>query len=109
MHERDLNGTEASIAPPARRRAFLTKALVAAGVGTALLAIGYGGRRTPTHVTADPPRITQPPAVVTPTPTPAQTRRPRVELVFALDTTSSMSGLIEGAKRKIWSLASFVA
>jgi Mg-chelatase subunit ChlD len=37
------------------------------------------------------------------------TQRPRVELVFALDTTSSMSGLIEGAKRKIWSLASFVA
>jgi len=29
--------------------------------------------------------------------------------VFALDTTGSMSGLIEGAKRKIWSLASFVA
>ena len=35
--------------------------------------------------------------------------RPRVELVFALDTTSSMGGLIEGAKQKIWSLASFVA
>ena len=35
--------------------------------------------------------------------------RPRVELVFALDTTSSMSGLIEGAKQKIWSIASFVA
>ncbi len=35
--------------------------------------------------------------------------RPRVELVFALDTTGSMSGLIEGAKQKIWSLASFVA
>jgi hypothetical protein len=30
-------------------------------------------------------------------------------MVFALDTTGSMSGLIEGAKRKIWSLASFVA
>jgi hypothetical protein len=29
--------------------------------------------------------------------------------VFALDTTGSMSGLIEGAKKKIWSLASFVA
>ena len=26
---------------------------------------------------------------------------PRVELVFALDTTGSMSGLIDGAKRKI--------
>ena len=46
------------------------------------------------------------PIVATP---PAPAARPRVELVFALDTTSSMSGLIEGAKQKIWSLASFVA
>jgi Mg-chelatase subunit ChlD len=30
---------------------------------------------------------------------------PRVEVVFVLDTTGSMSGLIEGAKRKIWSIA----
>jgi Mg-chelatase subunit ChlD len=35
--------------------------------------------------------------------------RPKVDLVFALDTTGSMSGLIEGAKTKIWSIASFVA
>jgi hypothetical protein len=34
---------------------------------------------------------------------------PRVEIVFALDTTGSMSGLIDGAKRKIWSIAQFVA
>ena len=34
---------------------------------------------------------------------------PRVELVFALDTTGSMSGLIDGAKRKIWSIAEFIA
>lgn len=33
---------------------------------------------------------------------------PRVEVVFALDTTGSMSGLIDGAKRKIWSLAQFI-
>lgn len=31
--------------------------------------------------------------------------RPRIDLVFALDTTGSMSGLIEGAKQKIWSIA----
>lgn len=31
--------------------------------------------------------------------------RPRIEVVFALDTTSSMGGLIEGAKQKIWSIA----
>ena len=30
---------------------------------------------------------------------------PRVDIVFALDTTSSMSGLIDGAKQKIWEIA----
>jgi hypothetical protein len=34
---------------------------------------------------------------------------PRVEVVFALDTTGSMTGLIEGAKRKIWSISQFIA
>jgi len=31
--------------------------------------------------------------------------QPRVEVVFCLDTTGSMGGLIEGAKQKIWSIA----
>jgi Mg-chelatase subunit ChlD len=31
--------------------------------------------------------------------------QPQVEVVFVLDTTGSMSGLIEGAKRKIWYIA----
>src|SRR5947209_362348 len=35
--------------------------------------------------------------------------RPKVEVVFALDTTGSMSGLLDGAKRKIWSIANFIA
>jgi Mg-chelatase subunit ChlD len=35
--------------------------------------------------------------------------RPRIDVVFALDTTGSMSGLIEGAKQKIWSVASAMA
>ena len=30
--------------------------------------------------------------------------RPRIEAVFVLDTTGSMSGLINGAKQKIWSI-----
>ena len=30
---------------------------------------------------------------------------PRVEVAFVLDTTGSMGGLIEGAKRRIWSIA----
>ena len=32
-------------------------------------------------------------------------RQPRIEVCFVLDTTGSMSGLIEGAKQKIWSIA----
>ena len=35
--------------------------------------------------------------------------RPVLEVTFVLDTTSSMSGLIEGAKEKIWSIASRMA
>lgn len=39
----------------------------------------------------------------------AKATRPVLDVVFVLDTTSSMSGLIEGAKAKIWSLASRMA
>src|SRR5947207_7980699 len=31
--------------------------------------------------------------------------RPRMEVVFVLDTTGSMSGMIAGAKQKIWAIA----
>jgi hypothetical protein len=31
--------------------------------------------------------------------------KPRIEVCFVLDTTGSMGGLIDGAKRKIWSIA----
>jgi Mg-chelatase subunit ChlD len=36
---------------------------------------------------------------------PNQQSAPRIELVFALDTTGSMGGLIQAAKEKIWSIA----
>ena len=48
------------------------------------------------------PLLIEPSAAVTNT-------KPRVEVVFALDTTGSMSGLIEAAKEKIWSIASTLA
>ena len=35
--------------------------------------------------------------------------RPTLEVVFVLDTTGSMGGLLEGAKAKIWSIASRMA
>ena len=59
---------------------------------------------------ADPGHATGAPSPTAPlASTDKQRARPRVDLVFALDTTGSMSGLLEGAKRKIWSIASFVA
>src|SRR5919202_2877314 len=36
-------------------------------------------------------------------------KRPRVEVVFCLDTTGSMGGLIDGAKRKVWSICNQIA
>ncbi len=44
-------------------------------------------------------------AVQPPSTPPTPPLKPRVEVCFVLDTTGSMSGLIEGAKQKIWSIA----
>jgi len=47
-------------------------------------------------------------SVVSGSPAPARVtgaRPPRVEVAFVLDTTGSMGGLIDGAKRRIWSIA----
>jgi Mg-chelatase subunit ChlD len=41
--------------------------------------------------------------------TPTQGPRPKVEVVFVLDTTGSMGGLIQAAKEKIWSIATTMA
>jgi Mg-chelatase subunit ChlD len=37
------------------------------------------------------------------------TKKPRVEVVFCLDTTGSMGGLIDGAKQKIWAICNQIA
>lgn len=39
----------------------------------------------------------------------AKNEHPKIEVVFVLDTTGSMSGLINAAKEKIWSIASTMA
>ena len=69
------------------------------------------------HITPPPPLPPPPPPIVhvdppLPPPPPVVTappEQPQVDIVFALDTTSSMSSLIDGAKRKIWSLVNFVS
>jgi Mg-chelatase subunit ChlD len=65
------------------RRTFLSAALTAA----ALLALAGAGRAD------DKPKAD----------------KPRVEVVFCLDTTGSMGGLIQGAKDKIWSICNQIA
>ncbi len=42
-------------------------------------------------------------------PVPPAAARARVEIVFVLDTTGSMGGLIEGAKAKIWAIANAIS
>jgi uncharacterized protein YegL len=55
--------------------------------------------------------VNQPVVQIGPQPilAPATLQHPRVEVVFALDTTGSMGGLIDAAKEKIWSIASTMA
>lgn len=67
---------------------------IQAGVVTlAVLAMGTVPAQAKKAVSAAGPRT----AVAAP--------RPRVEVAFVLDTTGSMGGLIEGAKRRIWEVA----
>ena len=49
------------------------------------------------------------PPVIDPVIDPAASQRARVDVVFVLDTTGSMSGLIQAAKEKIWSIATTLA
>jgi hypothetical protein len=68
------------------RRIILPAALLAL-VGLALPAVS---------AVADPQKGEEKPA--------AKKAKPKVEVVFCLDTTGSMTGLIAGAKAKIWSI-----
>lgn len=99
-----------------RRERWLSTSLIVGAVlaGLAAMAAQHKGSAAaavvPSPPGAAPPAAPRsaPIAPLTPAAT-AQAPKPRVDLVFALDTTGSMSGLIEGAKTKIWSIASFVA
>lgn len=53
------------------------------------------------------PQLQRPAQVVDPVQLPAQ--QAEIEVVFVLDTTGSMGGLIAAAKEKIWSIASTMA
>ncbi|MGI9321338.1 MAG: vWA domain-containing protein [Thiogranum sp.] len=51
----------------------------------------------------------KPTTQTTPAVNPLNTQHSSIEVVFVLDTTGSMSGLIQAAKEKIWSIASTMA
>ena len=89
-----------------RTRAKITYVLIGGTLCLAAWAATAMPHRAPSTVpSTDPPVPTDthsPPTVSVPK------APPRVEVVFALDTTGSMSGLIDGAKRKIWSIAQFI-
>jgi Mg-chelatase subunit ChlD len=79
-----------------------TKLLVSALLlATAVVVYAY-----PLHSrgTSENPQPNPPPVVAV-----AQQPRPLVEVVFVLDTTGSMSGLIQAAKDNIWSIARSMA
>ena len=53
--------------------------------------------------------VIHPPVRPIPIEAPPSNERPRIEVVFVLDTTGSMGGLIQAAKDNIWSIASSMA
>ncbi|MFV2090726.1 MAG: vWA domain-containing protein, partial [Pseudomonadales bacterium] len=53
--------------------------------------------------------IAPPPPIQPPIEYPVQVTAPKIEVVFVLDTTGSMTDLIQTAKDKIWSIASTMA
>jgi uncharacterized protein YegL len=73
---------------------ILVTGIVLATVGTVLVYPTIRGNAAATHGTT----VVAPPLAAK-----------RVEVVFVLDTTGSMGGLIEAAKEKIWSIASTLA
>ncbi|MFL5344917.1 MAG: VWA domain-containing protein [Hyalangium sp.] len=86
---------------------FLTRPVLAAALATVTLAAPLAFAEAPTPPSA--PKQEQP-AQEKPSQEAAQKEsRPQIEVVFVLDTTGSMSGLIEGAKQKIFSIASRIA
>lgn len=76
--------------------------LAATAVAVTCLALAIHTTRAP----AEPaPVVTTGAGVAAPAPA----ERPRIEVVFVVDTTGSMAGLIEGARQKIWALANRLA
>lgn len=74
-----------------------TKILGIALFGLTLASIAYYPELMAKNIQADPPIKHH------------VTAKPKIDVVFVLDTTGSMSGLIQTAKEKIWSIATTMA
>ncbi|MFE8595808.1 vWA domain-containing protein [Archangium violaceum] len=78
-------------------------------LGAALALVTFASPLALAEAPQKPAQPQVPAAQVQPPPSQQQQMRPRIDVVFVLDTTGSMSGLIEGAKQKIFSIASRIA
>ena len=88
---------ETSMTPSSRKNAKVWMILAASAAtlaGALLLTPVFGGGTTPVVKVPEPMPLAAP---------------PRIDAVFVLDTTGSMSGLIDGAKQTIWSIANQMA
>jgi Mg-chelatase subunit ChlD len=85
------------------KRKLIALAIFAATAGTVAFYPTDHGAGAVNMPQADPAQLILPPIDL------SANERPLVEVVFVLDTTGSMSGLIQAAKDKIWSIASTVA
>ena len=72
---------------------FLALTLASAGISPLLAELSPSD----SHITSAVPKLVAPHAATK-----------KVEICFVLDTTGSMSGLIDGAKKKIWSIANHI-
>ena len=86
--------------------------LIAQSIATALTIMGLSaGINSASAKSIEVERIVAPQVMpqVAPINIPSVITQPKIEVVFVLDTTGSMSGLINAAKEKIWSIASTMA
>ena len=85
------------------KRTLIAMSLFAATAGVVAFYPAANPTPTAARPAGDPTNTPLPPVE------PVSGERPRVDVVFALDTTGSMGGLIQAAREKIWSIATTMA
>lgn len=89
------------------RRAAALLFASALGIASVSVLTSMSYARSP----APRPAPAQQPAAANPAPAPAAAAedKPRIEVVFCIDRSGSMSGVIETAKKKVWSIVNEIA